>query len=101
MSYVVKVDDNFHYQDESERYTLGSFDTLAEAVAASRKIVDEYLSQAYKPGMSAEELYDSYVSYGDDPFIVSADSAGEVPFSAWDYAKERCSILCTSAGDGN
>ena len=28
--YTVLVNDNFHYMDESERYELGSFETLDE-----------------------------------------------------------------------
>ena len=33
MNYTVFVDDNFHYADEDERYKLGAFDTLDEAIA--------------------------------------------------------------------
>jgi hypothetical protein len=34
MSYQVLIDDNFHYQDESERVKHGVFATSEEAVAA-------------------------------------------------------------------
>jgi hypothetical protein len=40
MSYQVLIDDNFHYQDESERVKHGVFATSEEAVAACRSIVD-------------------------------------------------------------
>ena len=88
--YIVKVDDNFHYMDESERYSAGEFDSYAKAVATCRKIVDECLESALKPGMSAEELYDSYVTFGEDPFILGGSDKG---YSSWDYAKERCQEL--------
>ena len=93
MPYVVMVDDNFHYMDEDERYKHGEFADAGLAIGHCRRIVDEYLESAYKAGMSASELWDSYVSFGEDPFILSVD-APEVRFSAWEYAKERCRVLC-------
>jgi hypothetical protein len=47
--------------------------------------------------MSAEELWDSYKSFGEDPFIQSVDVA-PVRFSAWDYARGRCADLCRAVG---
>ncbi len=41
--YTVYVDDNFHYQDEGARYTLGDFPTLEEAVTACKNVVDLFL----------------------------------------------------------
>jgi hypothetical protein len=93
MPFTVIVADNFHYMDESENYRLGDFDTLEEAMDASRRIVDEYLTSAYTPGMTAVALYDSYVNFGEDPYILSADIEGVI-FSAWTYAKERCESIC-------
>jgi len=91
MGYAVYVDDNFHYQDEGERYKLGDFAAAGEALAAARKIVDDFLRQAFRPGMTARELYSAYQGFGEDPFIVSDDPA--CVFSAWDYARERCAEL--------
>ena len=42
--------------------------------------------------MSAEALYSSYTSFGEDPFIAGHDP--RTTFSAWDYAKARCAELC-------
>jgi len=91
MKYTVFVDDNFHYMDEEERYKLGEFDTREEALAAAKKIVDEFLDPSYEPWMTAHEMYEGYVMFGEDPFIVPDDPADR--FSAWDYAKERCAML--------
>ena len=41
--YTVYVDDKFHYMDEDERYKLGEFEDCAAAIAACRRIVDEFL----------------------------------------------------------
>jgi hypothetical protein len=91
MTYIVRVDDNFHYMDKDARYTHGEYATFDEALQAAKEIVDGYLSSAYTPGMSAEDLYLSYTSIGDDPFIVGPEDSN---FSAWSYAKERCSVIC-------
>jgi hypothetical protein len=91
-TYHVLVDDNFHYRDESERYSLGTFATCAEATAACRRIVDEFLLDQYKPGMDAVDLCRLYTGFGEDPFIVSADPACR--FSAWTYATARCAEIC-------
>ena len=91
--YHVDVDDNYHYQDESERYHLGTFPTCAAAIAACQRIVDEYLTTTYQPGMTAETLWRSYVSFGEDPFI-RAPGDPACTFSAWTYARARCDALC-------
>ncbi len=92
-SFTVMVDDNFHYMEEDERRTFGSFDTLEEAVAACRGLVDRWLAENHKPGMSAAELYSLYTSFGEDPFILGGAEA-EQKFSAWDYAKQRAEAMC-------
>ena len=97
MSYRVLVDDNYHYMDESERWTLGEYATYAEALAACKRLVDNCLTEAYVSGMPAQKLYFYYTMFGDDPFIVErSDSPDTSPgFSAWTYAKARCEELCS------
>jgi hypothetical protein len=90
--FQVFVDDNFHYMDENERYRDGAFPTCEAAIEACRRIVDEYLGSAYRPGMTAAELYQSYTMFGEDPFIISPSGA-TCAFSAWDYARLRCQAL--------
>ena len=90
--YQVLVDDNYHYQDEDERYKLGDFATFEQAETACKTIVDVYLQRSYKKGVTADKLYEDYVGFGEDPFIIGED----VPyrFSAWNYAKERSHQIC-------
>jgi hypothetical protein len=93
--YKVLVDDNFHYQDPDARWERGDYESVEEAIAACREIVDRSLEEEYSVGMSAEALYHRYVTFGDDPFIVVLDGAHEgVIFSAWSYAEERCRVIC-------
>src|SRR6185437_4532420 len=93
--YIVYVDDNFHYMDESERYKYGEFDDCNSDVAACKRIVDEFLSTCDVTA-GAEEMYKHYISFGEDPWISSDDS--DCKFSAWDYAKERCRELAKKEG---
>ncbi|HMA37958.1 MAG TPA: hypothetical protein VKY74_26145 [Chloroflexia bacterium] len=95
--YEVFVDDNYHYMDERERYRRGAYPTCAAATAACRQIVDEYLRAAYRPGMTADALWQGYVSFGEDPFI-QAPGDPACTFAAWDYARARCAALCAPAG---
>jgi hypothetical protein len=92
MKYKVLVDDNFHYMDESERYSQGEYEIYEEAVSGAKKIVDEFLNSNYKFGMTAGDLYDHYQSFGDDPSIVPSNNGCR--FSAWNYAKQRCQEIC-------
>ena len=86
--YTVCVDDNFHYMDESERYKLGEFDDCAAAIAACKRIVDEFLLPNFG---ECEELYVTYLMFGEDPFILTDDPTCK--FSARDYARERVRVL--------
>jgi hypothetical protein len=88
--YVVYVDDNFHYMDESERYKLGEFDDCQSAMVACRKIVDEFLNTC-DPKIGADEMFEAYTGFGEDPWISTDDPLCK--FSAWDCARERCSEL--------
>jgi hypothetical protein len=100
MPYDVVIHDNFHYMDPSERYGSGRFATAQDAATHCRQIVDEYLLSALKPGMSADDLWSNYTMFGEDPFIVGVD-APSVRFSAWDYARERCDVLCATSAAGD
>jgi hypothetical protein len=95
--YTVAVDDNFHYMDESERFTFATYASLEAAVDACRRIVDEFLEENGKGQQpSGDDLYKSYVAFGPDPFIQTDDpSIKGVPFSAWTYAREQCSRRAT------
>jgi len=99
--YTVAVDDNFHYTDESERFTFGTFTSLDAAMYACRRIVDEFLEENRKgEQLSGDKLYESYVAFGPDPFIQTDDaSITGVPFSAWTYAREQCFRRATESDE--
>jgi hypothetical protein len=90
--YIVYVDDNYHYMDETERYKLGEYDTREAAVAACKAKVEEYFERIEKGKYSYEELWGGYMEYGEDPYISNEDIKDH--FSAWEYAKQRCQEHC-------
>ena len=94
--YVVIVDDNFHHMENGERYKLGEFDTCEAAIAACKKVVDEFLLPVYEPHHTQEVLWKLYTAFGDDAYIVTEDPTCR--FSGWNYAKERCKELAESNG---
>lgn len=96
--FEVFVDDNFHYQDESERYMYGEYETYEAAVEACRRIIDRDLLHLYRQGEGAAELYFSYTSFGEDPFV--RPSSPNERFSVWEYAKQRCDEICTNGSTG-
>lgn len=105
MTFKLFIMDNFHYNDPSAHYEGSeTFDSLERAIEAAKQIVDEYLESAYKPGMRAAELWDSYVTFGEDP-IIEGPAATHGTFSAWEYAREQCDAICRSeaqaAGDAS
>ena len=51
--YSVMIDDNWQYMDAVLRLQYGPFSTADEAVAACRKIVDDWLELYKEPGMTA------------------------------------------------
>ena len=95
MGFTVLVSDNFHDMDEGESYKLGPFETLEGAIVASKEIVDEYLASAYRPEITPTQLYESYMTLGETPYILSSSVEG-ISFSAFDYAKQRCEVLCAT-----
>jgi hypothetical protein len=92
-AYTVYVDDNYHYMDKESRTRLGDFETLESAIEACKAIVDEYLGSDHTPGMTGDDLYTQYTMFGEDPFVTGPE-VNDVPFSAWNYAKERALIIC-------
>ena len=89
--YIVFVDDNFHIGEEEERYKLDEYDNCQAAVEACMKIVDDFMRKGYREGIGFKEMWEGYMMFGEDPFIVTDDP--KCKFSAWTYAKQRCKEL--------
>lgn len=91
--FQIFIADNWDYH-ESSRVPVASCDTLAEAIAECQSRVDADLRGLRKPGMEPQALFEAYTTYGEDPWILGGKLNDPVPFSAWDYARERCKEIC-------
>ena len=101
-TYSVYVDDNYDLPPDDERYKLGDFATLDEAIAECKRMVDGFLMTKVPADGTAEKRYVSYTHFGPDPFIVTDDPEVGYPlFSAWSYAKQRCEEGPGIRGAGN
>ncbi len=93
--FKVIIDDNYHYGDESERYTVGSYASLEEALDKCKEITLESLKHFYEKGISPEKLSAQWSMFGEDPYIVGGDTS--VPFSARKFiTTELCQRIIDS-----
>ena len=96
-SYLVMVDDNFHFMDEDARWRDSAHASADAAVARCKAIVDDWLAHAVENApepMTAAELLDTFHHFGEDPFVIAPHGEQRVAFSAWDYARERARAIC-------
>ncbi len=92
--YKVYFDDNYHYMDESERYSVGSYNSLEMAIEKCKKITIRSLEDLYEKGITPEKLSAQWSMFGEDPFIVGGES---VPFSARKFiTTELCKVIIES-----
>jgi hypothetical protein len=97
--FKVFVDDNYHYMDESERYAVGSYDSLEEAVDKCRELTIKSLNDLYEKGITPDNLKSQWCLFGEDPFIVGGRDGGRgaVPFSARKFVStELCKEIIDS-----
>jgi hypothetical protein len=65
-------------------------------VTASKQVIDDFLTAWHLPGMKSERLFLEYCKRGEIPivFIDGADTMSLPVFNHYNYAKERCAVLC-------
>lgn len=82
-TYVVMVDDNGRFMDDSARYEYGTYRNRGDAIKVCKWIIkadiEDYL--ASNRWASPASLYESWSCWGDSPFIIGAT------FSASTFAK--------------
>jgi hypothetical protein len=75
---------------------VGDFDTLEAAVAASKRTIDSALLREHTAGMTGEELFAKFQSFGELPciFLSEDKTLSGMGFNALAYAKQRAAELC-------
>ena len=84
MNYTVEVYDNFDRPDERCCSKVGTFETVEEAIACAKSVVDESLLRVRLS--NATDWYKKYSCSGDGTYILGERSSG---FNPYDYAKSR------------
>lgn len=79
--------------DKSAEYNSGTYDSYEEAVAKCKAILDDFLESAYQPGETAEQLYGTYVMFGETPIIWGKDLG---TFDSNVYARKQCEQITKS-----
>ncbi len=91
MAFQITCIDNFSAPSDGASSAGRTFDCYEDAVAHCKRVIDSFLEDNYKPGMSAEELWHFFAMFGEDASV--STGTGEA-FSGWDYANHRCALLC-------
>jgi len=75
---------------------VGDYETLHEAIAASKRTVVGALLREYTAGMAGAQLFEKYQAYGEMPCIFRSDdqTLANLGFNALTYARERSLELC-------
>ena len=87
-----------HQAPESHVRRIGEYATLADAISAAQKSVEDFLASAFKPVMDAKTLFALYQTEGEYPFIFrDDDNTFNVPgFNHAHYAMTRAREICSS-----
>jgi len=85
-----------HHEPQTQVRRIGEYAMMNEAVAAAKKLIDEFLQRERKPGMDAKALFAAYQAQGEYPFIFRDDDKTiNVPgFNHAHYAMTRAAELC-------
>lgn len=85
-----------HLQPEPEVRRIGEYQTVAEAVAAAQRVIEQFLHDEFRRGMSAKRLYALYEERGEHTFIFQDEAKTfNVPgFDHADYARALAAKIC-------
>lgn len=78
--------------EREERWEVGSFATVTEAIVRAKGMIDSFLLRYQKPQQSGRQLYEIFSKYGPDIYVDV--SVGEPVFCGWQYAKKRARQFC-------
>ena len=84
-----------HAPETAEVRHIGQYDTLALAIDAAQRTIDEFLRHALEADVSPSKLFLTYQARGEHPVIfVDSDKTLNVPdFNHFEYAFARCAYL--------
>jgi hypothetical protein len=86
-----------HTEPESKVRRIGEYESLEDATASAKRLVDVCLRRDYQPGMQPAALLARYKEHGEHPYIFRDDAATfNVPgFNHINYATTRSADICS------
>lgn len=91
MKYYIKICDLYCYKD-NQRYHYGNFETYEEAVIESKKMIDDFLENNWKPEITLQELVLLFGFIGQS-LVILPEVDNENTFSATNYATIKAEII--------
>jgi len=86
--YRVFLDENFSLTEIDMPELAGRFARLDQALAHCRSLMESDLRAMLRPDMSAQDLFECWIQFGDSPRIEGQD------FDAESCARSLCPKLC-------
>ena len=85
-----------HTEPETKVRRIGAYESLPEAIASAKRIVDVFLRREFKTGMEPRMLVSRYQELGEHPYIFrDDDKTFNVPgFNHLHYATTRSTEIC-------
>jgi len=87
-----------HGDDENSKVRrIGEYDTIPDAIASAKRIVDGFLRREYRPGMEPGMLLARYKELGEHPHIFrdDANTFNVREFNHLHYATTRSADVCS------
>lgn len=85
-----------HRDPEPQVRRIGEYQTVAEAVAVAQKVIEQFLREEFRRGMSAKRLFALYEERGEHTFIFQDEAKTfNVPgFDHADCARDLAAKIC-------
>jgi hypothetical protein len=100
MPFLLVVGGRYDPLSSERRYDAGDFQNQDEALAAAQKIIQRSLLECWREGMNTQELFESYRSSGEFPFMLSRQKRDPAGFDPLAYALVEALRICEGERDG-
>jgi hypothetical protein len=86
-----------HHEPEIKVRRIGEYESIEDAVSSSKRLIDVFLRNHFRPGMQAKALLTRYQDKGEHPYIFrDDDKTFNVPsFNHLHYATTRSADICS------
>ena len=97
MAYLVEGLSGHDDAENSKVRRIGEYESLPDAIASAKRIIDGFLRREYRPGMVPGNLIERYKDLGEHPYIFRDDDKTlNVPgFNHLQYTTARSADICS------